>query len=110
MSVKTPPAPAARRRSAAAKKDRLEIMVRRGAAKRFAALKKKTSELPVRVTWDRRKADRRASSTPSMQVPRDRRATDRRQEPPFTWELADFVVVEPLPDAAATPRRRAKKR
>jgi hypothetical protein len=45
-----------------------------------------------------------------MQVPRDRRATDRRQEPPFTWELADFVVVEPRPDAAATPRRRAKKR
>jgi hypothetical protein len=24
----------------------------------------------------------------------DRRRAERRQNPPFTWELADFVVVE----------------
>jgi hypothetical protein len=39
-----------------------------------------------------------------MDVPRDRRATDRRQKPPFTWDLADFVVVAPA-EGQKTPRR-----
>ena len=108
MPTKSAPAP--RRRSAAAKKEPLEIVVRRGASKRFEALRGKTSELPVVVTWDRRNTDRRGSSKPSMQVPRDRRATDRRQDPPFTWELADFVVVPPPPARAAAPKKKAKKR
>ena len=85
-------------------------MVRRGASKRFKALKGKTSELPVVVTWDRRDTDRRASEKPSLEVPRDRRATDRRQDPPFTWELADFVVVPPPPVTAAAAKKKAKKR
>jgi hypothetical protein len=104
------PTPAPRRRPSAARKEPLEIVVRRGASRRFDALKKKTTELPVVVSWDRRKTDRRASSTPSMQVPRNRRATDRRKDPPFTWELADFVVVDPPLYAAATPKGKAKKR
>ena len=108
MPTKSAPAP--RRRSAAAKKEPLAIVVRRGAAKRFEALKGKTSELPVVVTWDRRNTDRRGSSKASMQVPRDRRATDRRQDPPFTWELADFVVVPPPPARAAAPKKKTKKR
>jgi hypothetical protein len=34
-------------------------------------------------------------------VSTDQRKTDRRQKPPFTWELSDFVVV--------APRKRNKK-
>ena len=68
----------------------IEVVVRRGALWRFNTLKKKTADLPVTVLWDRRQGDRR---TASGEPPRERRATDRRQKPPFTWELADFVVV-----------------
>ena len=75
------------------------MIVRRGAVERFAKLKKKTAELPVEVSWDRRKEDRRSDS---KGVPTERRKTDRRQKPPFTWELSDFVVVEKT-------RRRRKK-
>jgi hypothetical protein len=97
------------RRSPGAKKEPLEIVVRRGAVRRFDALKTQTSDLPVVVTWDRRKADRRDSTALAhqMDVPRDRRAADRRQEPPFTWELADFVVVAPTSEQT-TPRKKKK--
>jgi hypothetical protein len=107
----TKPAAAVRRRSPAPKKEPLEIVVRRGARRRFEKLKTQTSELPVVVTWDRRKTDRRASTTRShrMEVPRDRRASDRRQKPPFTWDLADFVVVTPG-DGQKTPRRKKAKK
>jgi hypothetical protein len=47
--------------------------------------------LPVEVVWDRRKQDRRGAS---QSVSDDRRKTDRRQKPPFTWELSDFVLRE----------------
>jgi hypothetical protein len=98
------------RRSPATKKEPLEIVVRRGAVRRFNALKTRTAEMPVVVTWDRRSADRRDSKAPShqMEVPRDRRAADRRQKPPFTWDLADFVVVAPT-DGQKTPRKRKAK-
>ena len=79
--------------------------------RRFNALKTRTSELPVVVTWDRRTADRRDSKALAHQVdvPRDRRATDRRQTPPFTWDLADFVVVASA-EGQTTPRKgKAKK-
>ena len=69
----------------------IRMVVRRGAVRRFEALKKQTAELPVVVTWDRRQRDRR---NVSGDIARDRRRTDRRQEPSFTWELADFVVVD----------------
>lgn len=79
------------------------IVVRRGAIRRFNALARKTAHLPVVLTWDRREADRRSASRP----PRvDERQADRRQKPPFTWEVADFVVLDPAPRAAA--RRMAK--
>ena len=79
--------------------------------RRVDALKTRTSELPVVVTWDRRKADRRDSKAQAhqMDVPRDRRGTDRRQKPPFTWDLADFVVVAPA-EGQKTPRRRKAKK
>jgi hypothetical protein len=68
------------------------LIVRRGAMQRFQKLKKKTADLPVEVTWDRRKEDRRSASEGGAKE--ERRKGDRRQKPPFTWELSDFIVVE----------------
>ena len=69
----------------------LKIFVRIGALRRFDALKVKTAELPVKVEWDRRRSDRRQSAT---NADASQRLNDRRQQLPFTWEAADFVVVE----------------
>jgi hypothetical protein len=74
--------------------------------RRFDELTRKTAELPVVVTWDRRLGDRRASSQP-VQDP-DQRKTDRRQEPPFTWEAADFVVLDSVPESPAPTRQLAE--
>ena len=99
-----PKASAGRRRVAAGKKqDRIEIVVRRGAIRRFDALKTRTSELPVVVTWDRRTDDRRDKDDATGA--KRNRQTDRRRTPPFTWDLADFVVVEP-----AKPRKASRKK
>ena len=108
MPAKSAPSP---RRSPGTKKEPLEIVVRRGATRRFDALKTQTSELPVVVTWDRREADRRTSTTRShqMDVPRNRRGSDRRQKPSFTWDLADFVVVAPVNGQKTARRRKATK-
>jgi hypothetical protein len=94
------------------KEDPVEIVVRRGATRRFNALKTKTSALPVVVAWDRREADRRAlvQRSAHVEVPRNRRASDRRQAPPFTWELADFVVVAPPPGIRKTARKQKPKK
>jgi hypothetical protein len=70
-------------------KKRLTVIVRRGALRRFNKLKKQTVDLPVEVSWDRRERD---AST--------RRANDRRQKPPFTWDVSDFVL------AVKPPKRR----
>jgi len=68
----------------------VELVVRRGALRRFEQLKQKTEALPVKVMWDRRQSDRRvASGTPNA----DQRKGERRQLPPYTWDVADFVVV-----------------
>jgi hypothetical protein len=66
------------------------IVVRRGALRRFDALTRKAADLPVVVSWDRRTTDRRTSES----APGDPRSIDRRKAPPFTWEVADFVVVD----------------
>jgi hypothetical protein len=68
----------------------LQLVVRRGAVRRFHYLKQNTASLPVTVSWDRRQDERR---TESGEANPDRRKTERRQDPPFTWELADFVVI-----------------
>jgi hypothetical protein len=70
----------------------LNIIVRRGALRRFDALTRKTVNLPVTVTWDRRVKNQRGAA---QAVDQDRRKKDRRRKPPFTWDLADFVVVDP---------------
>jgi hypothetical protein len=72
----------------------VRLIVRRGAVDRYKKLKKKTEGLPVDVAWDRRKKERRRASSATEN---DRRTGDRRQKPPFTWELSDFVVVEKKP-------------
>jgi hypothetical protein len=100
----------AARRSASRKKARaIEIVVRRGALKRFDALKAKTGELPVVVKWDRRQDDRRDVAN-ADELTRDRRYEERRRKPPFTWDLADFVVVEPAERSNTVQRRPARKR
>jgi hypothetical protein len=69
------------------------LIVRRGALRRFHKLKQREGDLPVNVLWDRRQQDRRSSDG---EVDADRRRTDRRRTPPFTWEVSDFVVVQAL--------------
>jgi hypothetical protein len=86
-----------------AKKKPVRIIVRRGASRRFDSLRRDTADLPVEVSWDRRAEDRRESR---QSPPVERRSGDRRKTPPFTWEVADFVVVDAdqEPDATAAPR------
>ena len=67
------------------------IVVRRGALRRFDSLTRKSADLPVVVSWDRRTTDRRTSREPA---PVELRSGDRRKTPPYTWEVADFVVVD----------------
>lgn len=67
-----------------------ELIVRRGALRRFEMLKRATADLPVTLSWDRRLEERRTSPTG---VARERRQSDRRGKSPFTWEVADFLVV-----------------
>ena len=101
-----PKIPAKRRRAAAdTKKGPIEIVVRRGAIRRFDALKTRTSELPVVVTWDRRTVDRGDDQSTGAK----RRQTDRRRKPPFTWDLADFVVVEPAKSRKAPRKKTTRK-
>jgi hypothetical protein len=82
------------------------IVVRRGAVRRFNELTRKTAELPAVVSWDRRRGDLRASPEPVEET--DQRKTDRRQKPPFTWEAADFVVLDRAPDQTVSTRRRTR--
>jgi hypothetical protein len=102
-----PPRTSKPSRPRAPKPPTTEIVVRRGALRRFDALKQKTEGLPVVITWDRRQGERR---TASVATGTDRRSTDRRTTPPFTWELAEFVVVAPRPPLAAPAQPAGKKR
>lgn len=68
----------------------VELIVRRGALRRFDRLKAVTAGMPVKLTWDRRIGERRQGATA---VPQERRQQERRERPSFTWELADFIVI-----------------
>ena len=74
--------------------------------RRFDALKTKTAELPVVITWDRRLTDRREEESG---VTRNRRRIERRRKPPFTWDLADFVVIEPTKPPKTARKPKSKK-
>jgi hypothetical protein len=68
------------------------LVVRRGADRRFEALKNQTAQLDVKIVWDRReRARRRQNDTPQP----ERRRGDRRQPQSCTWDLADFCVAVP---------------
>jgi hypothetical protein len=78
----------------------VELIVRRSAIRRFDKLKRATAALPaLQVSWDRRTND-------AMDA---RPVAERRQKPPFTWDVADFVVVE-KPARPAPPTRIRKQR
>lgn len=78
----------------------VELIVRRTALRRYHKLKRATAELPaLQVSWDRRTNDATEA----------RPQTERRQTPPFTWDAADFVVVE-KPARPAAPARSRKQR
>ena len=68
------------------------LIVRRGALRRFNRLKRDAAALAVDVTWDRREQDRRCAA--SKDVGEITRKGERRRKAPFTWDAADFVVVE----------------
>jgi hypothetical protein len=104
--VTSKPKRAARRQTVQDKQDKAPttptpttIVVRRGALKRFDSMKKKTAGMAVKLVWDRRVGGERRAELENVES--NRRASDRRQQPPFTWSLADFVVVPP--DGQAEP-------
>ncbi|MCA1583215.1 MAG: hypothetical protein LC791_00090 [Acidobacteria bacterium] len=76
------------------------LIVRRGAQRRFDKLAEATKDLPATVSWDRRHGERR---TASHKVEQERRKTERRRTPPFTWQVADFVVVSVPSDPDVDP-------
>jgi hypothetical protein len=83
----------------------VEIIVRRGALRRYDKLTTRTSELPVQVRWDRRV---NLIGNPPLGL------RNRRGPLPFTWKAADFVVVEaeaePTEAAAPASDRKPKRR
>ena len=84
----------------------IRMIVRRGATQRFADLKKKTAPLQVEVMWDQRDDERRQEPCLSDS---ERRRKDRRGPPPFTWDMADFVVVTPKPQQPQPIQKRSRK-
>lgn len=72
-------------------KKSITLIVKRGALRRFDRLKRETAGLPADVIWDRRIRERRVTHGTHDG---DQRRTDRRGQMAFTWELADFAVVE----------------
>ena len=72
----------------------LRIFVKRGAIWRFHRLTRDAQKLPISVEWDRRKHDRRAAPAP---VDDEKRREDRRAAAPFTWDTAEFVIVDDRP-------------
>jgi len=91
-----------------ASKKGIEIIVKRGAMRRFHALKRQTEEMPVTVTWDRRTDERRTSAV-SDAGGANRRGRERRKNPGFTWDLADFVVVAPTKRQKTSRKASTKK-
>jgi hypothetical protein len=82
----------------------ITLIVRRGALRRFDRLKRDTADMEVDVIWDRRGTGRKTVDP----KPPAARPSDRRKRPPFTWEVADFVVT--TKPAARRKRSASKKR
>ena len=78
--------------------DPILLVVKRGALRRYDALRRKTANLNVEVIWDRREGARRQEDRPTDA---NRRRGDRRgTEDSLMWSEADFTV------AAAAPRKK----
>ena len=79
----------------------VQLIVRRGASRPLSEAEEENGgpasrgRRGIAGTQERRRATGECGDD-------ERRKADRRQKPPFTWELSDFVVVE-------KPRRRQKK-
>ena len=89
---KTPTRPAQKRAQTGRTPDQgpaYVAVVRRGSTRRFARLQKHTDELPLEVVWDSRHDDRR---TKAGRVKIESRRAQRRHDPPFSWDAADFLV------------------
>ncbi|HWC04378.1 MAG TPA: hypothetical protein VHF87_16605 [Methylomirabilota bacterium] len=69
---------------------RLLVIVRRGRIDRFEFFHARLASEPVRITWDRRVADRRRSK---QRMAIERRRGDRRGPPPLTWPAGGFVLA-----------------
>jgi hypothetical protein len=82
----------------------VRMFVRIGALKRFHFLKQKTANLPVSVEWDRRREERRSGTDDASA---DLRKGERRATPPYTWETADFVVVEETAEPVGSDRKKS---
>jgi hypothetical protein len=77
----------------------VELIVRRTAFRRFDKLKQATADFDaVKLSWDRRTSEPEA------------RPIERRKAPPYTWDVADFVVVETPAPRAPRARAKAKRR
>lgn len=69
------------------------MVVRRGDHDRYRFLNDAFRDRPVSVLWDRRLNDRRRRSNGKGSAAAERRLTDRRQEPPLTWDNLGFLVA-----------------
>jgi hypothetical protein len=85
----------------------LQIVVRRGALRRFALLNEKRGELPVAVLWDRRSGDRRTESDRPVG---ERRRAERRREPPLPGRLLSSWSSKALQAQTWTTTRRLSPR
>lgn len=95
------------RKSSSTKKG-VEIIVKRGAMRRFHTLKRDTAEMPVTILWDRRTSERRGVDG-KARTAAERRGVERRKKPAFTWDLADFVVVAPTGRQKTSRKNSSKK-
>lgn len=78
--------------------------MKRGALRRFDRLKRETADLGVDVIWDRRGSERKSAAGAAPAA----KKADRRKQPPFTWDAADFVVTD-KGGAPGKSRARSKK-
>ena len=76
------------------------FIVRRGNTECFRALRQAfgTPPLSAKITWDRRKGDRRRRSEV---VPSDGRRAERRGSEPSSWSVLDFLVTGPTGEQPA---------
>ena len=77
------------------------LIVRRGLSHSYMSfLRVYARNRGLELTVDRRTDERRQRQVDALP---DRRQADRRGPPPHTWDLADFVAIEPPDKSPDTP-------